>query len=79
MKTTRGDLRRGVRRVTGLLAVVLVLAADGAVARKVATPSAPAYDAFVARGVAQGQRRRFDEAAASFDRAIALDPARPEA
>jgi hypothetical protein len=61
------------------MAVVLVLAADGAAARKVATPSAPAYDAFVARGVAQGQRRRFDEAAASFDRAIALNPARPEA
>lgn len=37
------------------------------------------YDALVALGLARGRLERLDEAAEAFDRALALDPARPEA
>lgn len=40
---------------------------------------AESYDALLAEGLARGKAGALDEAAALFDRAIALEPARPEA
>jgi hypothetical protein len=37
------------------------------------------YEAFVSRGLEAGRSERYDEAARALDRAIALDPGRPEA
>ena len=55
-----------------LAGLALVLAAADAV-------QGMAYEALVSFGLAEGRRQRFEEAAAAFDRAIALDSARPEA
>ena len=57
----------------------LVLAALIAVAGAGPGASVPGYEALVAAGLAHGRAQRLEEAAAAFDRAIALDPARPEA
>jgi len=50
-------------------------------ARQVAAASAPEedYDALVAKGISLGREGKHAEAAAAFDRAIALDGNRPEA
>jgi len=57
------------------LFLAVLLAARGDV------PSAPVsgYEALVAAGLAHGRAQRLEEAQDAFDRAIALDPARPEA
>ena len=56
----------------------LVLAAMSALASP-GPPTAPGYEALVATGLAHGREARFAEAAAALDRAIALEPSRPEA
>jgi outer membrane protein assembly factor BamA len=59
--------------VSGLaLAALLAVAGAG-------PDSGPGYEALVAAGLAHGRAQRLEEAAGAFDRAIALDPARPEA
>ncbi|HSB61289.1 MAG TPA: POTRA domain-containing protein, partial [Vicinamibacteria bacterium] len=62
----------------------LVLAAISALASPEppaapAPPAPPGYEALVAAGLAHGREARFAEAAAAFDRAVDLAPARPEA
>lgn len=57
----------------------LVLAALLAASGPGPGAAANGYDAVVAEGLALGREARFAEAAAAFGRAIALDPARPEA
>ncbi len=54
--------------------LVLLLAAASETA-----PAAPDYDALVAAALAHGREERLSEAAAALDRAIALEPSRPEA
>jgi outer membrane protein assembly factor BamA len=60
--------------MSALALLLLALATDAPAALP---PSA--YDALVASGLAQGREQRLEEAAATFARAIALDPIRPEA
>lgn len=55
-----------------MIALLLALALSAAA-------GAESYDALVAEGLARGKAGALDEAGALFDRAIALDPARPEA
>lgn len=53
------------------LALALLLAAEGA--------PGPSYDDLLAQGLAAGRDGRLAEAGSAFDRAIGLDPKRPEA
>lgn len=55
-----------------LLALLLAAASEAA-------PAAPDYDALVAAALAHGRQERLSEAAAALDRAIELEPSRPEA
>jgi hypothetical protein len=44
-----------------------------------APPEAPSYDGLVAKGLEEARQGQADAARASFDRAILMDPSRPEA
>jgi tetratricopeptide (TPR) repeat protein len=57
--------------VIPLLALLLAAASE--------TAPAPDYDALVAAALAHGRAERLSEAAAALDRAMALEPSRPEA
>jgi hypothetical protein len=59
--------------------MIALLALLLAAASAAAAPAAPEYDALVATALSHGREERLAEAAAALDRAIALEPSRPEA